>query len=158
MDEKERGELAIKGSASWMSILVTRNMILDATTVTIAGTRNSGSVRKSSTVILKYDCLKNVKLYLPHSLSAIVKAALAESTTKYCITLLSAKVPRGIAHTIQWLCDASTSASLISRVTNRVNYSVNEWRHHLLDPRYPILHVYCIFLNIVQIQLGIKKF
>lgn len=64
---------------------------------------------------------------------------------------------RDIADTIEELYDVSISASLISRVTDRVKDSVNEWQHRPLDPLYPILYLDCIVLKIRQNQRVINK-
>ena len=64
---------------------------------------------------------------------------------------------RDIASTIEELYDVSISASLISRVTERVMETVIEWQHRPLDPLYPILYLDCIVLKIRQNQRVINK-
>ena len=64
---------------------------------------------------------------------------------------------RDIAATIEELYDVDISSTLISRVTDRVMTSVNEWQHRPLDPLYPILYLDCIVLKIRHNQRVINK-
>ncbi len=64
---------------------------------------------------------------------------------------------RDIAATIEELYDVEISSTLISRVTDRVMTSVNEWQHRPLDPLYPILYLDCIVLKIRHNQRVINK-
>lgn len=64
---------------------------------------------------------------------------------------------RDIAATIEELYDVEISPSLISRVTDRVMESVNEWQQRPLDPLYPILYLDCIVLKIRHNQRVINK-
>ena len=50
---------------------------------------------------------------------------------------------RDIAATIEERYDVDISSTLISRVTDRMMTSVNEWQHRPLDPLYPILYLDC---------------
>ena len=64
---------------------------------------------------------------------------------------------RDIAVTIEELYDVEISATLVSRVTERVMASVVEWQHRPLDPLYPILYLDCIVLKIRHNQRVINK-
>ena len=64
---------------------------------------------------------------------------------------------RDIAETIEELYDVTISASLISRVTERVMETVREWQSRPLDPLYPIVYLDCIVLKIRQNQRVINK-
>jgi transposase-like protein len=64
---------------------------------------------------------------------------------------------RDIAATIEELYDVEISPTLISRVTERVMSSVNEWQQRPLDPLYPILYLDCIVLKIRHNQRVINK-
>ena len=64
---------------------------------------------------------------------------------------------RDIAATIEELYDVEISPTLISRVTDRVMNSVNEWQQRPLDPLYPIVYLDCIVLKIRQNQRVINK-
>ena len=64
---------------------------------------------------------------------------------------------RDIASTIEELYDISISASLISRVTDRVTDQIKQWQNEPLQPLYPIVYLDCIVLKIRQNQQVIKK-
>jgi len=53
--------------------------------------------------------------------------------------------------------DADVSASLVSRVTDRVIEQVTQWQSRSLDPVYPIVYLDCIVLKIRQNQRVINK-
>ena len=64
---------------------------------------------------------------------------------------------RDIADTIEELYDVDISASMISRVTERVMETVREWQSRPLDPLYPIVYLDCIVLKIRHNQRVINK-
>lgn len=64
---------------------------------------------------------------------------------------------RDIAETIEELYEVFVSPTLISRVTDRVNQTIEDWKRRPLDGLYPIVYLDCIVLNIRQHQSTIKK-
>lgn len=64
---------------------------------------------------------------------------------------------RDIVDAFKQMYDADVSATLISKVTERVLESVVEWQNRLLDPVYPIVYLDCIVLKIRQNKSVINK-
>jgi len=64
---------------------------------------------------------------------------------------------REIADSIKEFYGVDVSASLISRVTDRVIDRATEWQSRSLDPIYPIVYLDCIVLKIRQNQRVINK-
>jgi len=64
---------------------------------------------------------------------------------------------RDIVDTFKEMYDADVSASLVSRVTDRVIEQVTQWQSRSLDPVYPIVYLDCIVLKIRQNQRVINK-
>ena len=64
---------------------------------------------------------------------------------------------RDIADTFKEMYDADVSATLISKVTDRVIDQVNEWQSRPLDPLYPIVYLDCIVLKVRANQRVINK-
>ena len=64
---------------------------------------------------------------------------------------------RDIVATFKEMYDADVSASIISKVTDRVMERVLEWQHRPLDPIYPIVYLDCVVLKIRENQRVIKR-
>lgn len=64
---------------------------------------------------------------------------------------------RDIADAFKEMYDADVSATLISKVTDRVLDTVIEWQNRPLDPVYPIVYLDCIVLKIRQNKSVINK-
>lgn len=64
---------------------------------------------------------------------------------------------RDIVSAFKELYDADVSASLISKVTDRVIDRVVEWQNRTIDPVYPIVYLDCIVLKVRQNQRVINK-
>src|SRR5690606_37454292 len=57
---------------------------------------------------------------------------------------------RDIVDDFKEMYDADISATLVSKVTERVIEQVHEWQNRPLDPIYPIVYLDCIVLKIRQ--------
>ncbi len=64
---------------------------------------------------------------------------------------------RDIVDAFKEMYDADISATLVSRVTERVIEQVHEWQNRPLDPLYPIVYLDCIVLKIRANQRVINK-
>lgn len=64
---------------------------------------------------------------------------------------------RDICATIKELYDADISASLVSKITDRVMDEVLQWQNRELDAIYPIVYLDCIVLKIRENQRVIKR-
>ena len=64
---------------------------------------------------------------------------------------------RDIVDAFKEMYDADISATLISKVTDRVLDTVVEWQNRPLDPVYPIVYLDCIVLKIRQNKSVINK-
>ncbi len=64
---------------------------------------------------------------------------------------------REIVDTFKEMYGAEVSASLISKVTDRVIEQVIEWQHRPLDALYPVVYLDCIVLKIRQDKRVINK-
>ena len=64
---------------------------------------------------------------------------------------------RDIVDAFKEMYDADVSATLISKVTDRVLESVVEWQNRPIDPVYPIIYLDCIVLKIRQNKSVINK-
>jgi transposase-like protein len=64
---------------------------------------------------------------------------------------------RDIADAFKEMYDADVSATLISKVTDRVLDTVIEWQNRPIDPVYPIVYLDCIVLKIRQNKSVINK-
>lgn len=62
-----------------------------------------------------------------------------------------------IVSTFKEMYDADVSASLISKVTDRVIDQVQQWQNRTLEPIYPIVYLDCLVLKIRQNQRVINK-
>ena len=64
---------------------------------------------------------------------------------------------RDIVDAFREMYDADVSATLISKVTDRVSETVTEWQNRSLDAIYPIVYLDCIVLKIRQNNRVINK-
>ncbi|MEH8124084.1 IS256 family transposase [Aeromonas allosaccharophila] len=64
---------------------------------------------------------------------------------------------RDIVDAFKEMYDADISATLVSKVTERVIEQVHEWQNRPLDPLYPIVYLDCIVLKIRANQRVINK-
>ena len=64
---------------------------------------------------------------------------------------------RDIVDAFKEMYDADVSATLISKVTDRVLETVVEWQNRPIDPVYPIVYLDCIVLKIRQNKSVINK-
>ena len=64
---------------------------------------------------------------------------------------------RDIVDAFKEMYDADVSATLISKVTDRVLETVVEWQNRPIDPVYPIVYLDCIVLKIRQHKSVINK-
>lgn len=64
---------------------------------------------------------------------------------------------RDIVSTFKELYDADVSASLVSKVTDRVMERVVEWQNRSIDPVYPIVYLDCIVVKVRHNQRVINK-
>ena len=64
---------------------------------------------------------------------------------------------RDIVDAFKEMYDADISATLVSKVTERVIEQVHEWQNRPLDPIYPIVYLDCIVLKIRQDKRVINK-
>jgi putative transposase len=64
---------------------------------------------------------------------------------------------RDIVDAFKEMYDADVSATLISKVTDRVLENVVEWQNRPIDPVYPIVYLDCIVLKIRQNKSVINK-
>src|SRR5690606_19624374 len=64
---------------------------------------------------------------------------------------------RDIVDAFKEMYDAAISATLVSKVTERVIEQVHEWQNRPLDPIYPIVYLDCIVLKIRQDKRVINK-
>lgn len=73
------------------------------------------------------------------------------------ILALYALSSRDIVDAFQEMYGAEVSATLVSKVTDRVLDNVTEWQSRPLDPIYPIVYLDCIVLKIRQNKQVVNK-